>query len=536
MKQNKKTLKIKNKKIILEIGDTYDPLTDMAVGTVADVAKFAVSSAKFWKSMGKFLVSTGWYTFRAKVLNNMSKEEYKDALENVRVDFLNKSDSAVQEIDSNVSQMLSKAGIPESAINSYLLGFPGFSIIESIDASNLLSGRKKRQYTNIDPINKDTVEMIIIFMFVEIYPKYKGQSKITESIMTQISNEKFYKKNIVALKRDVPKFLNNIRKIDLSIIEKIKKTKSQKVLDFLRKSMKTSLNLKNHYATIAQDKKNAEKFLTLLKSKLSEFKVNENMTKQNSLAGPLLSISNKKISLIKEDKEDIELDEWNVEFVNLIRSISVSILHVNKEISDLVIEDFKSNTEKELENLKSDLDLEKDKANQEGKLGFLEKFVCSMGFEVYYFLAEIEFLNKLPNSVEKSFNVSSFEDYLTKAYKDKLGSNTAVFEPLKKAITDFIKKRAANKFNAKLSTKFDEIQKESEDKTKTAGEKYGDQKEAIKLIEKEKNIKLKIELFAFIEEYYKIIKEEFEKQNSFSISDLSKSFKPSSIFTTFLGA
>jgi hypothetical protein len=321
----------------------------------------------------------------------------------------------------------------------------------------------------------------------------------------------------------VPKFLNNIRKIDLSIIEKIKKTKSQKVLDFLRKSMKTSLNLKNHYATIAQDKKNAERFLTLLKSKLSEFKVNENMTKQNSLAGPLLSISNKKISLIKEDKEDIELDEWNVEFVNLIRSISVSILHVNKEISDLVIEDFKSNTEKELENLKSDLDLEKDKANQEGKLGFLEKFVCSMGFEVYYFLAEIEFLNKLPNSVEKSFNVSSFEDYLTKAYKDKLGSNTAVFEPLKKAITDFIKKRAANKFNAKLSTKFDEIQKESEDKTKTAGEKYGDQKEAIKLIEKEKNIKLKIELFAFIEEYYKIIKEEFEKQNSFdSIKNYAK--------------
>ena len=151
MKQNKKILKIKNKKAILENIDTYDSLTDMTVGTVSDVAKFAKSSTKFFVGMSKFLGKTSWYTFRAKILKNMSQEDYESALKSVRVDLVSDSDEAVREIDSNVSQMLSRAGIPESEVNSYLLGFPGYNIIENINASNLLTGRafSKKQYTNI---------------------------------------------------------------------------------------------------------------------------------------------------------------------------------------------------------------------------------------------------------------------------------------------------------------------------------------------------------------------------------------------------
>lgn len=547
MKQNKKILKIKNKKAILENIDTYDSLTDMTVGTVSDVAKFAKSSTKFFVGMSKFLGKTSWYTFRAKILKNMSQEDYESALKSVRVDLVSDSDEAVREIDSNVSQMLSRAGIPESEVNSYLLGFPGYNIIENINASNLLTGRafSKKQYTNIDPINKDTIEMIIIFMFIEIYPKYKNKSKITDSIMTQIANEEFYRTNIGILKTKVSNFLSNTRQINLDIIEKIKKTKSQKVLDFLRKGVQTKLNGKNHYTAISKKDK-ADAFLTLLKNKLSEFKLNENSTNKKEFAGPLLSISNKKINLIKEFKEDIKIDDWNAEFINLIRAISVSILYVNNEISDIVIEDFKEETKAELSSLKKELDLDKDAENQESKLGFLEKFVCNMGFEAYYFSAELKFLENLPT--KDNVNPDSFKDYLTQAYKEILKNDVKVFEPLKEAITEFIENRANNKFTDILPNKIDQVKQDANDKIGQANLNYRDEEKAKELIRKEQDLKIKILLYSFIKEYYEGLKTEFESQNLFddivnyaktAINDdnpkFNKAYAPDNIVTILEG-
>ena len=515
MKHNKKILKIKNKKAILENVDTYDSLTDMTVGTVSDVAKFAKSSTKFFAGMSKFLGKTSWYTFRAKILKNMSQEDYESALKSVRIDFVSDSDEAVREIDSNVTQMLSRAGIPESEVNSYLLGFPGYNIIENINASNLLTGRafSKKQYTDIDPINKDTIEMIIVFMFVEIYPKYRNASKITDSLMTQIANEEFYRKNINELKTRVRNFLSNTRKINLDIIEKIKQTKSQKVLDFLRKGVKTQLDGKNHYTKIAKDKDKANEFLNNLKNKLSEFKLNESTINQSNFSRPLLNISNKKINLIKEFKEDIEIDTWNAEFINLIRSISVSILHLDNEISDIVIEDFKEETKAELSSLKKELDLDKDAENQESKLGFLEKFVCNMGFEAYYFSAELVFLERLPG--QDSINPGSFKDYLTQAYKSVLKDDVEVFEPLKEAITEFIENRANNKFTSILPDEIDQAKQDANDKIGQASLNYRDEEAAKRLIEQERDLKIKILLYRFIKEYYDGIKTEFESQNLF---------------------
>lgn len=548
MKQNKKILKIKNKKAILENIDTYDSLTDMTVGTVSDVAKFAKSSTKFFVGMSKFLGKTSWYTFRAKILKNMSQEDYESALKSVRVDLVSDSDEAVREIDSNVSQMLSRAGIPESEVNSYLLGFPGYNIIENINASNLLTGRafSKKQYTNIDPINKDTIEMIIIFMFIEIYPKYKNKSKITDSIMTQIANEEFYRTNIGILKTKVSNFLSNTRQINLDIIEKIKKTKSQKVLDFLRKGVQTKLNGKNHYTAIANKKDKADAFLSLLKNKLSEFKLNENSTNKKEFAGPLLSISNKKINLIKEFKEDIKIDDWNAEFINLIRAISVSILYVNNEISDIVIEDFKEETKAELSSLKKELDLDKDAENQESKLGFLEKFVCNMGFEAYYFSAELKFLENLPT--KDNVNPDSFKDYLTQAYKEILKNDVKVFEPLKEAITEFIENRANNKFTDILPNKIDQVKQDANDKIGQANLNYRDEEKAKELIRKEQDLKIKILLYSFIKEYYEGLKTEFESQNLFddivnyaktAINDdnpkFNKAYAPDNIVTILEG-
>ena len=101
MIKNKNVLKIRNKKTNLIKEDENDPfggLTELVSGTIGDIVKFIGNSSKFWGNVLNVLTQTSYYTFRAKVLKNMSQEEFDQKFKKLKDNFVDDTDKVILEV------------------------------------------------------------------------------------------------------------------------------------------------------------------------------------------------------------------------------------------------------------------------------------------------------------------------------------------------------------------------------------------------------------------------------------------------------
>ena len=516
MKQNKKTLKIKNKKIILEIGDTYNDLNTI-VGVATDVAKFATDSLKFWGNMSKFLFKSSWYTFRAKILNNMSQEDYEKALKDSRVMFVNDSDRNISSIDSNISQMLSSAGISEAEINSYMLGLPGYSIIENINASDILTGRAfdKLEDNVVSSSKHRVIDLIIFYMYYDLEESLrKEKNPATDEFIKKIKNNRA--SEFKTLETKIKAFLKNkVSKDVFDILNYLKKTKSGKIMKIL-----DSCNINGTYRYDKIDKENkANQFLRHAKN---IFESIEKANKVSENVNSRLTISGKDIELIKEYKEEYNQKTWNRDFKNLIRSFARSLVLLNKEIKDLALEFHKKKFQKALE--EAEKEREAKIAEKGGKkdikldrLEGLEKFVCTAGFEVNHYFAEIHFLKSI---IEDPVNNSKdITNRMNSSYKEAM-KEAEVFDSIKDEVIEFVNKSSNNKYTKSLDTQLSNLQKERdtliEEATKSGNDKLKEKYEELFKFKK------KIEILAYADGYFKYLSDVFENQTLDEFQEYAK--------------
>jgi len=516
MKQNKKTLKIKNKKLMLELGDDYGELNTI-VGVATDVAKFATDSLKFWGNMSKFLLKSSWYTFRAKILNNMSQEDYEKALKDTRIYFVNDSDRNISSIDSNISQMLSNAGISEAEINSYMLGLPGYNIIENINASDILTGRAfdKLEDNVVRASNHRAIDLIIFYMYYDLEESLrKEKNPATDEFIEKIKINRASEFKV--LEKKIINFLEKrIGDNVFDVLNYLKKTKSGKIMKILDSC---NINGTHRYDKINKENK-ANEFLNHTKNVFASIKKTSN-TNENVKSS--LSISGKSIELIKEYNEEYNQKTWDRDFKNLLRSFSRSLVLLNKEIRDLALEFHKKKFQSMLE--KAEKERESKITEKGGKedikldrLKGLEKFVCTAGFEVNHYFAEINFLNSIiENPVNNSKEIT---ERMQKSYKDVM-NKAEVFNSIKSEVISFVNQSANNKYVNELDKKLSDLQKEkvklikdsSTSKNKELKEKY------IELF----NFKKKILILAYADGYFKYLSSVFEKQTLDDFQEYAK--------------
>lgn len=516
MKQNKKTLKIKNKKIILEIGDTYNDLNTI-VGVATDVAKFATDSLKFWGNMSKFLFKSSWYTFRAKILNNMSQEDYEKALKDSRVMFVNDSDRNISSIDSNISQMLSSAGISEAEINSYMLGLPGYSIIENINASDILTGRAfdKLEDNVVSSSKHRVIDLIIFYMYYDLEESLrKEKNPVTDEFIKKIKNNRA--SEFKTLETKIKAFLKNkVSKDVFDILNYLKKTKSGKIMKIL-----DSCNINGTYRYDKIDKENkANQFLSHAKN---IFESIEKANKVSENVNSRLTISGKDIELIKEYKEEYNQKTWNRDFKNLIRSFARSLVLLNKEIKDLALEFHKKKFQKALEEAEKEREAKiAEKGGKEDikldRLKGLEKFVCTAGFEVNHYFAEIHFLKSI---IEDPVNNSKdITNRMNSSYKEVM-KEAEVFDSIKDEVIEFVNKSSNNKYTKSLDTQLSDLQKERdkliEEATKSKNDKLKEKYEELFKFKK------KIEILAYADGYFKYLSSIFENQTLDDFQEYAK--------------
>lgn len=512
MKQNKKTLKIKNKKIILETSDTYGDLNTI-VGVATDVAKFATDSLKFWGNMSKFLFKSSWYTFRAKILNNMSQEDYEKALKDSRIMFVNDSDRNISSIDSNISQMLSSAGISDAEINSYMLGLPGYSVIENINASDILTGRAfdKLEDNKVSSSKHRVIDLIIFYMYLDLESGIvEDIENITDEIITKIKLSRTREfKDLERL--IIPHLKTKVSKNIFEVFEYLKKTKSGKIMKILEKCLTQSG--RTHYYNNIKNENKAKAFFEHAKSIFSSIKkTNESKEKVK----PYLTINNQDLTLINEFKEEYNQDVWNRNFKDLIRSFSRSIVMTNDAIKELALKPHKESIQKSLKEFESER--EKKIADNGGKddikldrLNGLEKFVCTAGFEVNHYAAEINFLTDIIN---KPINSSKdIEQRMLSSYTQVM-QESGVFESIESEITEFVNKSSNNKYIDELDKKFKDLQAEG-DKLVTSTTDSSLHKQYKDLYK----FKKKIEILSYASGYFQFLENIFKKN---SLDDFKK--------------
>lgn len=514
MKQNKKILKIKNKKIIIEASDDYgEAFKDMTTGVVTDVAKFATDSLKFFGNMSKFLFKSSWYTFRAKILNNMSQEDYERALKSARVNFVDDSDNNIRSIDSNISQMLSKAGIPESEINSYLLGFPGYNVIENINVSSLLTGRAfdKLDDNKINPVKFSVLNLMIFYMFFDIEPSLRKENpQITNAFISKVLRERIDQtKRIKTLIRPFLKTKVDQRVWD--ILKYLKKTKSSKIMKILKECNASDSSSQYIYSKITKPDK-ATQFFNHAKSVFGSIKKLKEEKKENK---PHLTINKNTLNLIKEEyKEEYNQAVWSSRFKNLIRSFAASVLLTNDEIAKIAREKYDEDLKKTLEEVEKEREANQQNKGKQGKPSFdrlegLEKFVCTAGFEVNHHLAELKFLETLLSDNIATINESkNFIEKLLAAYKNVMGDNAKVFALIQKEITDFVNSRLSETEKS-VGNKLEDLKKEEKD----LRENYLKDDRLKNKFDELYTFKKKIILITYVKEAFDALEENF-KDNS----------------------
>lgn len=310
----KKILKIKNNILIKEEEDTFVGLKDITVGAVTDVGKLAKQTADFGKNLFNFFIKNSWYTFRYSILKNMTEEQFKDALKETRINFVSKSERNISQIDQATKSMLQDGGIDESELNTYLLGFPGHGIIESLSMSELLSNRVSKR-TNFKSINfgdYDPLELLLYFMYYSFTSNKKLEIKNSD-INAFLTNNK---KIITFAKPKLKLFL--INKISKDIIEVLNKLTKKKDLELLKVCKSIYSNGHEPYKIL--NTKKATSYITKCKNSLGTYRSKSIIPKKNENK-TTLSIKNCMLLI-----EEITKDEYKIIVGNFMKSLAQSIL------------------------------------------------------------------------------------------------------------------------------------------------------------------------------------------------------------------
>lgn len=321
MKKIKKSkLVIENKKMTIKEDSDYEALgKTMPVG---DVAKFGKESLKLLGNFASYWAKSGWATFRYKVLNNISKKDFEASLKNGRITFLSNSDRNINNIDNITATLLSKSGVSKSEIDSYLLGFPGFNVLEKIDATNILTGRifNASRYNNINMTNVGPENLLLFFAISELTNglgedlKAKSDAEIFEFVNK--INVDTRDKIIGQIKKQLASETDLMRKL-----KALTKSTDENLLTDIRKLMRPT---KNQPGSIT-DKSSAQKFCDIVNKELPKIKMSITDSYKLSIKGRKLI------------KEESTRDDANLVVLSFLHSIAKSALYLGDNlIKDLL--------------------------------------------------------------------------------------------------------------------------------------------------------------------------------------------------------
>ena len=342
MKKTKKILKIRKNNLLLKEDSDFDELSKMTVGTAKDISSFTKDSAKFAFQNIKFIAKSSLLSLKG-FLRLMSIEDFEKAMKEARIQFIDDTDTVIKSVDSKVSSMMSDAGVSETEISAYLLGIPGYSALESINVSNILTGRtySKARYSKLNPLKHDPVDLLRYFMLIDVLPENRREREKahTDQRVTKVLNENRTTK--IPLERQIKIFLNTkVFQGSLDKINKLRKSKSQKTLNIMSKALSgTSLRSSN-----IGDKEKANKFITNLRSSLKEISSKEGDSSNESInlySKSFLTIRNNELNVISEADEKYKQDEWSYKFLDLMNSLAISIALIDEEIQEILIGDLK---------------------------------------------------------------------------------------------------------------------------------------------------------------------------------------------------
>lgn len=480
---NKKSLEIKNKKILIKEEDDYlDSVKSMTSGIVGDIANFTKDSAKIVGNLSKLLAKSGWYTFRAKILGNMTDEEFKRSLKDARVDFVTNSDANIRNIDSNILKMLSSVGVSESEINGYLLGLPGYNVLENINVSSFLTGRKykKDKFNKLNPFEFTAEEIILFFMINNLNSATGGSiSQPNNSQVKKVLTDNVSKKQSIITQ--LKKTLNNKISNDfLEIINKeVIKKKNKDYFNLVKKSLKgtTFLSYK-----ISKDE-DATRFFAHIKStfsivvkKSTKKKITPDTEADSSSQEPKsemfdklsLRINNNNLTLITE-KDEFELDEYRKIVCELLDTIATSTVLINTDISKIILgeqleeiqeglEDAKdevqeSLTDEDKDNIQSSIDNNED---TQKKLSYFYFLISNPLYRFNFYESEIAKVNNLLNKENyKKLKdlIENFGNEFTENFvKEFKKENSLIDDDIKTYIDDYVNIMKSSLKNSLVNT------------------------------------------------------------------------------------
>lgn len=518
MKLNKKTLNIKNKKLLLEESDTYgEALSDMTTGLVGDITKFATDSAKFWGNVANFLRKNSWLLIRYKVLGNISEEDFWNGIKNVRIDFVDSTDKNIDSIDSNVANMLSKAGISETEINSYLLGLPGYNIVENINASDILTGRtfNKSRYDKIDPLNFDVEELLMFFMLSSSDKELKNTSALTSEKIKKYLTENLTK--VRELKIQIKKVLRDKQLTNIiDILNSIKNKKSKSLLDHI-----SSLNTSSYRGSSIETKEQAEKFIKALKNKLLGIKDERSAKNDSTAESTFIKINGTNLNLITEAGE-FSVEKFNSIYVQIVESLAVSLVFISTEIQDIVLKDFYE----DLNNaIKKDIQkgivnsIDKSDISISDNLSALHKNIAVCAFNMHYFSAELNFVDELiEKSVNNEIGPDNLKTMIQGVYKKEVGTDSKEFKPISSDLVKFVNERSNSSAFIEYGKNISDLKNKKKEENKNAKD--------VDLINEKYKVLYSIEICNFAESYFKFLKDEYSKESkNGSVENIKDYFK-----------
>lgn len=514
---NKKILKIRKRKIIVEQSDSYEDLTNLTVGLVSDISSFIVDSSKFWGNTLKLLTKASYYTFRAKILGNMSQEDFDQAFKTAKDEFVDYTNANISSMDNNIKSMLSSAGVSENELNTYLAGgLPSFNVLEKIDATKILTGRayNKARYTRINPVEHSVLDLIFFFMVTDLSTKYKS-NEFNNTLVKKIviENKEIIKEVQTEIKTFLKSKLTNANA--LSRLETIKNKKSEKFL----KVITGALNSNAYRSDRIKSEDIAQKFISKLATKLRGLKksfgkddesneeTESSTSNKNEIAVKTLNISNNNMSLLKE--EDIQLDRFAEEFVQLVSSIATSIIWLDKKIKSTLLKAEAKKIAGMIEEKQTAEKIQNNQGDETDKGQELEKFIKTICFDLFYNKNQFEFLKQSYSSAsnnDESWFLKIDEKYVI-YYRDFLKK----FGDISKNYEEFLTKKN-EEFFSQTKEKIKEVKKNKEDFFKK--NKKMDQEESEKIEEYFSYLK-QYQYLQFLNAFLKDYKEESEKEKSY---------------------
>jgi hypothetical protein len=312
MKKIKKSkLIIENKKITIKEDSDYEALgKTMPVG---DIAKFGKDSLKLLGNIANYWKNTGWTTFRYAILKNLNKKDFDSALKNGRITFLSNADRNISSIDSTTATLLSKAGISKSEIDSCLLGFPGFNVLEKLDVTDILTGRifDSSRYNGINMTNASPEDLLLYFTIAELSNgigddlKMKSDSEIFEIVNKIPQSDK--NAVLLAIKTQLSAEKDLLRKL-----KALTKSTDDNLLTEVRKIMRPNANQPGSI----KSKSAAENFIKLVNKDLPKMKMSITDSYKLSIKGSILI------------KEASVRDDANLIVLSFLHSIAKSVMFV----------------------------------------------------------------------------------------------------------------------------------------------------------------------------------------------------------------